>query len=162
LKILKLLDDKFEEYFLAITLSISVVIIFLQIIMRYVVGSSLSWSEELARYLFLWQIWVGASFAVKRNKHLRADVLQVVVPQKLKYPVEVLYTVIWLAFSIFLAYQSSILVSKIIKVGQLSAALRLPMQFAYASVPTGCILMTIRLVQKIILDYKKFKSGGAF
>lgn len=162
MKILKLLDDKFEEYFLAITLSVSVIIIFVQVIMRYVVGESLSWSEELARYLFLWQIWVGASFAVKKKKHLRADVLQVVVPQKLKYPIEVLYTVIWLLFSIFFAYKSSILVSKIVTVGQLSAALRLPMQFAYASVPSGCILMSIRLFQKIILDYKKFKSGGAF
>lgn len=162
MKILKFLDDKFEEYFLAFTLSLSVVIIFAQVIMRYVFSSSLSWSEELARYLFLWQIWVGAAFAVKHKKHLRADVLQIVLPSKLKYPLEVLYTVIWLCFSIFLAYKSSILVSTISRVGQLSAAMRLPMKFAYASVPAGCTLMTIRLVQKIYLDYKKYKSGGAF
>lgn len=161
MKILKLLDDKFEEYFLAFTLSLSVLIIFAQVIMRYVLGSSLSWSEELARYLFLWEIWLGASFAVKHNKHLRADVLQTVLPKKFKYPIEVLYTVIWLAFCIFLAYKSTVLVSTISRVGQLSAAMRLPMKYAYASVPAGCILMSIRLIQKIYLDYKKYKSGGA-
>lgn len=160
MKLLKFLDDKFEEYFLAFTLSLSVLIIFAQVIMRYVFKSSLSWSEELARYLFLWQIWLGASFAVKHNKHLRADVLQNVLPQKFKYPIEVLYTVIWLAFCVFLAYKSTLLVSRISMVGQLSAAMRLPMKYAYASVPAGCILMSIRLIQKIRLDYMKYKNGG--
>lgn len=160
MKLLKLLDDKFEEYFLAATLSLSVVIIFAQIVMRYVFKASLSWSEELARYLFLWEIWLGASFAVKHNKHLRADVLKTVLPDKYKYFIELLSTVIWLGFAIFLANKSTFLVSRISSVGQLSAAMRLPMKYAYASVPAGCILMSIRLIQKIYLDFKKYRSGG--
>lgn len=160
MKIIKVLDEKFEEYFLAVTLIFSVVLIFLQVIMRYVFSNSLSWTEELARYLFLWQIWVGASFAVKRGKHLKADIVRSFIPKDKHYYLDLVATVIWLAFSVFLTYKSSALVSKISQVGQLSAALRLPMKYAYASVPAGCYLMSIRLIQKLYLENRNRKAGG--
>jgi len=160
MKALKILDEKFEEYFLAVTLSISVILIFLQVVMRYVFSNSLSWTEEMARYLFLWQIWVGAAYAVKKNKHLNADILRSLLPvDKQKY-LDLISTVIWLLFSIFLVYKSSTLVSTIARMGQLSPAMRMPMEYAYASVPVGCSLMAIRLVQKIYLDNKKMKMEG--
>ena len=63
-KILSLIEEKLEEYFLVISMIAMVVIIFLQVVMRYVFNNSLTWSEEIARYIFLWQIWIGVSYAV--------------------------------------------------------------------------------------------------
>ena len=54
---LKKLWDNLEEYILVYSMMFSVALVFVQVIMRYVFSNSLSWSEELARYLFLWQIW---------------------------------------------------------------------------------------------------------
>jgi len=161
MNILKMLNDKLEEYFLVITLTLSVILIFAQVIMRYVFSASLSWSEELARYLFLWQIWIGASFAAKNEKHLRTDILKTAVPNKYKNYVELIALIIWLAFSIFLTYKSSLLVMSIGKTHQLSPAMRMPMTYAYASVPFGCGLMSIRLIQKMYLNFKDHKNGGA-
>lgn len=161
MKLLKLLDEKFEEYFLVITLTISVILIFAQVVMRYVFSASLSWSEELARYLFLWQIWIGASFAAKKEKHLRTDILKTAVSKKYKNYVELIAIVIWLVFSIFLTYKSSLLVISIGKTHQLSPAMRMPMSYAYASVPFGCALMSIRLIQNMYLNIVDYKNGGA-
>lgn len=161
MKIINILDEKLEEYFLAVTLSFSVILIFLQVVMRYVFNNSLSWTEEMARYLFLWQIWVGASYAVKKDKHLKADIISAFIPKDKVFYLDIISTVIWLIFCIFLANKSITLVSKINKMGQLSAAMRMPMKYAYASVPTGCSLMALRLVQKLYLDNKKRKAGGA-
>ena len=43
--------------------------------MRYFFGNAIKWSEELARYIFLWQIWLGASYGVKKSKHIRIDII---------------------------------------------------------------------------------------
>ena len=43
--------------------------------MRTVFKNSLTWSEELSRYIFIWQIWLGASTALKYNEHIRVTLI---------------------------------------------------------------------------------------
>ena len=137
----------------------SVALLFIQIVMRYVVGRSLSWSEELARYIFLWQVWLGTSFAVRENRHIRIDI----IPNMLKKNertwarFEFFVTLIWLGFAIFLTYQGFMLTSIQIEINQLSAALRIPMSLAYASVPVGCGMMSLRLIGRLITLYSEAK-----
>ena len=60
-KVLVTIWNKIEEYFLVYSLILMVALVFIQVIMRYIFNNSLSWSEELVRYIFIWQIWLGAS-----------------------------------------------------------------------------------------------------
>lgn len=154
LKLLKALDEKLEEYFLIYSLIFTVAIIFLQVVMRYVFKNSLSWSEELARYIFLWQIWVGASYAVKKSKHLRVGIINSYLSKKGKMIVEIVVIILWICFSMFLTTKSAELTSVLFSRNQLSPAMRLPMGYAYASVPVGCTLMTLRLLQRLHLNIK--------
>ena len=48
-----------------------IVIIFVQVVLRYCFGTTISWGEELTRYIMLYQIWIGAAYAVKEDAHLR-------------------------------------------------------------------------------------------
>ncbi len=50
-------------------LTFIVIIAFIQVIFRYVFHTSLSWSEELARYMFLWFALLGAAYAFKSGSH---------------------------------------------------------------------------------------------
>jgi len=154
MKFIKLLDDKFEEYILITSLAFTSTLIFVQVIMRYCFQSSLSWSEELARYLFLWQIWLGASYAVKESRHIRVEVVVGLLPKKARKAAEVIVLLIWIGFSIWLTSKSGMLTNKIFALNQLSPAMRMPMGLAYASVPVGCGLMTIRLIQKLFKEFK--------
>ena len=148
---LKKLWDNAEEYLLVYSLMFSVALVFMQVVMRYVFSSSLSWSEELARYLFLWQIWLGASYAVKEHRHLRIEIIQDLItdPSKKKY-FELFVLILWLGFSIFLTYEGYNLSVMQFRNGQVSPAMRLPIGYAYSSVPVGCLQMSIRLVAEII------------
>lgn len=47
--------NNLEEYLLVVSLVINVLLVFLQVIMRTVFKNSLTWSEELSRYIFIWQ-----------------------------------------------------------------------------------------------------------
>jgi TRAP-type C4-dicarboxylate transport system permease small subunit len=148
-----------EEYLLVYSLMFSVALIFIQIIMRYVFSNSLGWSEELARYLFLWQIWLGASYAVKERRHLRIEIIQDLMRDKRKKMIfELLPTAIWLLFSIFLTYQGTRLTLILFERGQVSPAMRVPMAYAYASVPVGCALMSIRLICEMVKNIKAIKN----
>lgn len=52
-KILHWLDENLEEFILVIFLIAMTLIMGIQVFCRYVLGMSLSWSEELTRYLFI-------------------------------------------------------------------------------------------------------------
>ena len=67
--------NNLEEYLLVVSLVINVLLVFLQVIMRTVFKNSLTWSEELSRYIFIWQIWLGASIALKYNEHIRVTLI---------------------------------------------------------------------------------------
>ena len=53
-KALQWLDENLEEVLLVIALAAMAVIMGIQVIARYIFGASLSWSEELTRYIFIW------------------------------------------------------------------------------------------------------------
>ena len=98
MKILKLLDEKLEEVFLVIILIAAVVIVAMQVVTRYVFKIPLPWSEEIARYLFLWLTLVGASYATKERKHVSIDLVYEKLPEKGQMICKVITNIIWLVF----------------------------------------------------------------
>ena len=64
----KFLDgiEKIEKLFLAVTVAIMIIVITYQVILRYVFSASNAWSEELARYLFIYDVMVAAAIATRR------------------------------------------------------------------------------------------------
>lgn len=159
MKVLQFLNKKGEEVFLVIIISFSVVLLFLQVIMRYIFKNSISWSEEFARYLFLWMIWVGASLATKESRHLKAEFLENLIPKKVMDFISISALLLWLIFSLWLSYSAFFLTKDIYLSHQKSSAMQLPMFIPYASVPVGCTLMSIRLIQNIIFVLKKKKEA---
>lgn len=145
-----------EEYFLFLILTAMVAIIFIQVVMRYVFNNSLSWSEELARYMYVWITWVGVSYSTRNGTHLRITMLRDRLPLKAKQGMEILVTIIWIAFSLFVMYMGIEAVSMIATYGQRSSALRIPMQFCYLSIPVGMALMILRLIGSLIGQFKNF------
>ena len=146
--------DNIEEKFLIWTIAISVLLTFSQVIMRYAFHNSLSWTEELSRYLFLWYSWIGAGYCVKEKAHLRVGILADRLIGKKKALFEIIVLLVWIGFSVFMAWQGGILTGFLIKKGQLSAAMRIPMSIAYASVPAGCSLMAFRLLFELPPQFK--------
>ena len=135
-----------EEKFLVYSLMFTTTLIAAQIFMRYVVQSSLSWSEELTRYVFLWQIWVGASYAISVKKHLKIDVFVNSLHGGAKRTVQFVALCLWFFFSGFLAVKGTELVLWVYRQEQLSTAMQIPMAIPYLAIPLGGTLMAIKLV----------------
>lgn len=155
MKVLKWLDQHLEEYILIALSIFTVIVIFSQVVLRYAFSSSLIWSEEISRYAFIWLIYVGVSYAVKKQKHLRVDVITALFNEKGKTIINIISNIFFLIFSLIITYYGIDIVNRITRE---SAALEIPMEYVYLAIVVGMVLTTIRLIQNIIFDFKKIKN----
>ncbi len=153
--------NQIEEKFLILNLLVSTVLVFINVVLRYVFSSSLHWVDEAARYMFLWLIWIGADFALREGKHLRIDMLAERFKGKARVGLEIFVLVVWFCFCVFFGYQGVKLVSIVVMQQQLSTAMQVNMGWAYACIPCGGIFMAIRLIFEIreILRTGSIKKG---
>ena len=145
MKVLKFIDEQFEKWFLIVM----VLVTFIQIVLRWFNAATV-WAEEFSRYVMLYQVWVGASYAVHEDAHIRITALIGKLSGGRRRGMDLVVLTLWLLFALWLTVEGCVLVGKIAAMGQVSSAMRIPMTIPYASVPIGGALMTIRLVQKIV------------
>src|SRR5690625_7497875 len=99
--------------------------------MRYVFNNSLTWSEELSRYAFVWFVYASASYAVKYQRHVKFNFLVSIFQRHFKSPiygeiVKLIALLLWISFLIFLIYYSFSLVNNQFRLGQVSPANHIP------------------------------------
>ncbi len=112
---------------------------FLQVVCRYAFNSPLVWSEELARYLFVWIALIGAGAAVRAGGHFGLDLLYRNLPAAVRAWVGGLVSLIVAVFAAVLlvegvreAAQASV---------QTASSLPIRMHWAYVAIPAGAALM---------------------
>ena len=150
--------DKFEEYLLIGSLVFNVLLIFSQIFMRTIFNYSLSWTEELSRYIFICQTWLGTSIALKYKQHIRVEILiNIFKKAKNKKILEISVNLIWIAFSIFLLYAGTLLCKSMIARNVLSSGMRIPLVFVYSCLPISSLIVLIRLINDSINLIKREK-----
>jgi TRAP-type C4-dicarboxylate transport system permease small subunit len=136
--VLKCIDRVF--FWLAVlTLGGMVVAIFVQVIFRYIIHAPLAWSEELARFLFIWMTFVGGYVAARRGQHIGVEIIQNMLPKIAKKAVGVLANLISAVFFCVVAYYCISIWDRLSM--QHAAALKLPMSFVYLGIILGCIFM---------------------
>ena len=158
---LKKLNDHFEAYFAALLLSIMTVLIFFQVLSRFIFNAPLAWSEELARYVFIWTIYISAALAVKQKEHIRVEIGLMIFKGKARKIADLVGNLIFIVFSFFLLKEGVFLVKMLSSHVQVSPALGLPMNLLYVIIPLGYGLMMLRLLQQIFSDIKDlFKDSS--
>ena len=139
--------DKFEEMVLVSSLVINVIIVFMQVIMRYFFNTSLTWSEELSRYIFIWQVWLGSSIAFVDNQHIRVDLIfSIFKSEKSQRVLHLINNIIWFSFNVFLFYVGVKLLESMSARNALSSGMRLPLVYVYAALPVSSFILTIRVL----------------
>lgn len=161
MKVLKWLDDHFEEYLLVILLVLIACIMMLQIVMRYVFSSSLSWAEEFTRYCFVWSVFISISFSIKKGSMLKIDAVTALMPKKVQAVLGITVDFVVLAFFVLLLVNSQQVIERLISSGQTSPAMGLPMVYVYAAAIVGFTLSVIRSIQSIVFSLKNlFKKSN--
>ena len=146
-RLISRLDDnlaKGEAAALIAIVGVMTVVVFLQVLYRYVFAQPLQWSEELARYLFVWLSILGATLAVQKKGHFGLNFLYKMLSDRLRRIMQFpIYLLMGIVIFVIL-FQGIILVQKTAL--QDSPAMGISMSWAYASLPVGGALMAIHLI----------------
>ncbi|MGO1480530.1 MAG: TRAP transporter small permease [Brachybacterium sp.] len=126
-----------------------VLILFVQVISRFVFSNSLSWSEELARYMFIWMIYLCLGSVTIRSEHIVIDVLILRLKPAARRIAETVTLVVAFALNLLILWVAADIAWTFMQLGQTSAALSLPMAMVYAALPVGMLIATLRTVQMI-------------
>lgn len=138
--------NKFEEIVSSCALAAMAVIIILQVFQRYIVQNSLDWPEELARYLFIFAVYIGSSFAASERRHLEVTIVRTVFGDKIGHYFTILAYLITVAFCGIMFVWGIMMIQFVMESNQVAPALQFPMWIAYICIPLGFLLMALRTI----------------
>jgi TRAP-type C4-dicarboxylate transport system permease small subunit len=138
-----------DEYVLIGGLWALLIMVFVQVLLRYFLGVTWNWIEEVCRFLFLWMVWLGAGFAAKRRAHLKIEAFISKLRPRARFRVDLTALIIWIIFASFLAWTGAELTWMLIRRHQTSPVLQIPMALPYAAVPTGVAMMLFHLLRQL-------------
>ena len=136
------------------------VIVAVQVFSRYVLNHSLFWSEELARYLFVWITYVGLVKVVKENKHYRIDFISTRMTQRMQRFLKIFFDILIVLFLLFALYGSVLvlLANRVL----LSPAMQVTIDVMYLAFPVAILFMLPLYIYSIVKNVKELGSLGCF
>lgn len=141
------LERRIEEVIAGVCVCVMTILIFFQVVMRYVFSSPVSWSDEIAVYAMLWSVYLSTAWAVRERAHIRVMNLIQMFPGKISTAMLVFSDLVWFGFAIFLTYQSILLDLSMWQLPFNSPVLGIAQKWPYLCLAVGFGLMTLRLIQ---------------
>ncbi len=136
----KLLASGVEWVCLILMAALSVDLM-LGVFSRYVLASTFTWYDEIARACFVWVVFLGAAVGVKRGAHFRLHLLVDRFPPGLQRAAGVFGRLVVIAFSITLIQQGWAFVE--LGRAQQTPVLGLSKAWIYSAMPVGGALMVL-------------------
>lgn len=119
-----------------------------QVIFRYVIAAPLPWSEELARYCFVWIVFLGGAVGLSRGIHLGVDLLVNRLPTPMRRSADALTNLLIAAFAVTVIYASFLVIN--MNMFQRSPALGVQMSYIYIAIPISMGLIFLICAERIV------------
>jgi TRAP-type C4-dicarboxylate transport system permease small subunit len=165
MNLINTIDENMEKGLLIVTLSLMTVFIIIQVVMRYVLQMSLTWSEEFIRWTFVWFIWIGISYGFKVRRHVSIPMVVDLLPQRSRLAISAFSHILMAVFFIALFYYGYkqaisplIMRRTAITLYWPFTEMRVSSLWLYASMPLGALLSAFRLTQNAIQDIKSLRQ----
>ena len=154
--------DKCCQWVVIVGLAVMTVVLFAQVTARYVFGSGISWSEELARYIMIWVVYIGAAVVYKDNSHISVTVLEEIFNPQARRILAVIQKLVSIGFMGLVGWWSIGMME--FAALQTSPNMLIPMNYIYLVFPISSVLTVLHLSISIYDDltkpFKPHESGG--
>ena len=128
-------------------------VVFIQFFTRYALNDSAGWTEEIARYLLICTVFIGASISVRKNNHIQVDLFYRFMPPRMGRVLATAIDAIKILFFGYAAWLTWVLISKI--GASRMAIIDLPIGIVYSIVLLGFVMMTYRAIVVAIQDWRR-------
>ncbi len=148
---LKKLDEYWavvERTFIVLALILMTLVVFIQVVLRYVFDAGIPWAEELTRYLMVWAGFLGGSLATRERRHISIDILPRLLPEgSIIKILAVKFTyLVGAGFCFFLFYVGYSFVSRSMAIGRYSQSMHIPMWIVQMIIPASAMFMGLRFL----------------
>lgn len=145
------------KYCCGILILAMTLLIFWQVVCRYAMNNSLTWSEELGRYFFVWITFIGLPVALKYGAHVSIDLLLKKTHGRFHLAILTINAAVTAVLGILICWSGVRLF--FVGIGQISSAMQLPMQYVYAVIPFSGLALCFFAVTVFIEERRKFLAG---
>jgi TRAP-type C4-dicarboxylate transport system permease small subunit len=146
-----------EEIVASIFLIVMTLATFANVIARYVFNAPIPWAEELARYSFIWLVFVGAAVCTKRRRHVAVDAAVKLMPQLGQTACDLLVKLGILLLMGILVWYGTVLM---LGATQKTSTLNIPTYFVYLAVPLSAISILLRTLIDLARDVQKLRASA--
>lgn len=143
-----------------IVISVAMICVTLaQVIFRYVIAAPLPWSEEMARYCFVWIVFLGGAVGLARGIHLGVDLFVNMLPPKAQRGLDIFTNLLIGAFAATVINASLPVLN--MNMFQRSPALGVQMTWIYIAIPISMGLIVLICAERILRQFfaKQAKQG---
>ncbi len=151
--------DRIVNGVLALMLGAMTVLVFASVVLRYVMNSPVTWSEELASLLFAWITFVGAFVGFRSRSHIAIDTLVVFLPSPVRRAIARMVDVVVLGVLGLFVWQGVRLCTT--TWGLEFPAMEISRGYLYLSLPLGAALMIAAVVERWRDARRMISSGTA-
>lgn len=130
-------------------ITLGVLLAFINVVLRYLFGASITWAGELTNYLFMWSALFGAAYGFKKGIHISVTMLLEMLPPfmaKILLMFAHAFSCIYLALMSYLGYE---LILMLMDFGEMSIDLGVPMWIPHLVLPFAFIGAAFRAGEKI-------------
>ena len=127
--------------------------VFYQFFTRYALNDSASWTEEIARYLLICMVFIGAAIGVRKNTHIQVDIFYRFMPKPMARTLSTLVDIVRVLFFGYAVYLTYALMTKIGR--QPMSIVDWPIGLIYAMVMLGFTLMCYRAIRALLTHWRQ-------
>ncbi|KJS20157.1 MAG: hypothetical protein VR72_15715 [Clostridiaceae bacterium BRH_c20a] len=127
------------------------IFVFIQVFCRYLLGFTIPWTEEIARYLMIWSTFLGASVAMRRSSLISLEIFVHFTPKLVSKIIT--FSAIVISFVFFLVLSKIGLEMIILSGTETSPVTKFPMTYVYAALPVSMVFMVFN---GIVVFIEKF------
>lgn len=122
-----------------------------QVFFRYLLNYPLGWTEEMARYVFIWAVFLGATVVARSREHVAVRLFHDHLPPRARVALTVFNEMCVIAFLAVIMWPA---LGYAIYAFRLKAiATEIPMFYVYVSVPVACALIIAHSLHNIYRDF---------
>jgi TRAP-type C4-dicarboxylate transport system permease small subunit len=122
-----------------------------QILTRYVLNYSLFWSEELARYLFIYLVFIGSAIVLRRNGHIQVSVFVERLPFGVRRGLAIVSDLLLLSFTVIVLIHGVRLAAMVWTVP--TAAMLIPWTLVYLGIVLGMAAMVLAVLGSLLSQF---------
>jgi TRAP-type C4-dicarboxylate transport system permease small subunit len=130
-----------------------------QVFFRYVLNYPLGWTEEMARYVFIWAVFLGAAVVARSRDHVAVELFHRYLPPRGRKAFQVFNDVCILAFLAAIIWPALNYARYAFRLKAI--ATEIPMFFVYVSVPVSCFLIIVHTLHNIYRNLTGHEAAGS-